>query len=453
MVIGVKRSIKVLFVLLFISSLTIQVASCEEQYNHIWTAESPIPKSSSWFGYQLAIDGENIITNEPYADVDGIKGAGKIYVYDLQGNLINTLQSPEPGPTNNFGYRLDAHDGLLVAQDVVDIDGERWVGKVHVFKPDGTLQYSLQPQEIVLATLFGRSVAIGEEILLIGQRSGDMTPSLSGKIHIYSHDGEFISTILPPDPIAGAHFGGTIEVGEEFIYFSQHGEGGDESGPGFVYVYDYDGTHLMTLESPEKEMYACFGNSISVSGDKIVISEYKATVNGVKMAGKVHIYNTDGDYLRTLVSPNLDLNAWFGSSVAISGDIIVVGEELGNVNPFGEEGRAYVFNVDGTLLQNLTAPDPSPRGAFGLDVDIEDDIIVVGECWAEVDGHADSGRIHVYKLGAPVETGEAVEEGTTVVSETDTPSESSGGIPGYPIWSIGVAILLVSIFLSRKQNN
>ena len=113
--------------------------------------------------------------------------------------------------------------------------------------------------------------------------------------------------------------------------------------------------------------------------------------------------------------------------------------------------RAYVFNVDGTLLQNLTAPDPSPRGAFGLDVDIEDDIIVVDDCWTEVDGEPDSGRLHVYKLGAPVETGEAVEERTTVVSETDTPSKPSGGIPGYPLWSIGVALLLVSIIISRTQ--
>ena len=450
MVKWMSKSIKVLFVLLFISSLVIPVGSCEDQYNHIWTAESPIPKSNGMFGYQLAIDGEYIITCEPYANIGDIKGAGKIYVYDLEGNLVNTLQSPEPGSVDNFGYRLDAHDGLLVAQDVADIDGLTWVGKVHVFKSDDSLQYTLQPQENYKGLYFGRSVAIGEEIILIGERSGDMTPSLSGKIHIYSHDGEFISTILPPDPIAGAHFGGTIEVGEDLIYFSQYGETGLESGPGFVYVYDYDGAHLMTLESPEKEMYACFGISVSVSGDKIVISEYKATVNGVKMAGKVHIYNTDGDYLRTLVSPNPDLNAWFGSSVAISGDIIVVGEELGNVNPFGEEGRAYVFNVDGTLLQNLTAPDPSPRGAFGLDVDIEDDIIVVGDCWAEVDGEPNSGRLHVFKLGAPVEVQEPVE---TTITETEPESEPSGGIPGYPVWSIGLALLLVSIFISRTLND
>jgi len=195
---------------------------------------------------------------------------------------------------------------------------------------------------------------------------------------------------------------------------------------------------------------AGFGVSVSISGDKIVIGEFKATVDGVKWAGKVHVFNTDGEYLRTLVSPIVDYNAKFGTDVSISGDLVLVGEELGNINPFMEEGRAYLFNVDGTFIQNLTAPEPSPRGAFGLSLDIQDDIIVISECWAEVEGHADSGRIHVFKLGAPVEVQEPVETTTT---ETGPESEPTGGIPGYPVWSIGLALLLVSIFISRTQND
>jgi hypothetical protein len=42
-------------------------------------------------------------------------------------------------------------------------------------------------------------------------------------------------------------------------------------------------------------------------------------------------------------------------------------------------------------------------------------------------------------------TGEGVEEGTTVVSETVTDTEPSGGIPGYPLTSllIGVAVMIL----------
>ena len=76
-----------------------------------------------------------------------------------------------------------------------------------------------------------------------------------------------------------------------------------------------------------------------------MIGEYRATVNGVTGVGKAHIYNKDGTYLRTLLSPNPDLNAWFGKDVVIDGDIIVVGEALGNIDPFKEEGRGLEFTL------------------------------------------------------------------------------------------------------------
>ena len=78
------------------------------------------------------------------------------------------------------------------------------------------------------------------------------------------------------------------------------------------------------------------------------------------------------------------------------------------------------------------------------------DIVLVGESWAEVEGEPDCGKIHVYKLGASVEVGESVEEGTTVVSETETP-EPNGGISGFPLLSIGIALVLLSVYLSRTQ--
>ncbi len=168
----------------------------------MWSAESPIKQGNNWFGYQLTIDGEYIITTEPYAEIGDIYGAGNIYVYDFEGNLVNTLQSSDPGEGDKFGYSFDVLDGLLVVYESATIDGERDVGKVYVFKSDGTHQFTLQPQEAYPYSCFGVSVAIGEEIILIAERGVEMTPTTQGKVHIYSHGGEFISTILSPDPIA-----------------------------------------------------------------------------------------------------------------------------------------------------------------------------------------------------------------------------------------------------------
>ena len=65
----IRKSIKVLLVLLFISSLLIPAGKAEEQYNHILTIDPEVPEGSLWFGYKIEIVGDKIIINEPLANV------------------------------------------------------------------------------------------------------------------------------------------------------------------------------------------------------------------------------------------------------------------------------------------------------------------------------------------------------------------------------------------------
>jgi hypothetical protein len=288
--------------------------------------------------------------------------------------------------------------------------------------------------------------------MVISETGAVTKPGMAGKVHLYDSEGVYLKSLLSPSPKVAGRFGSTIEVGEGLILVGEYGLPGNYAlGPGSVYVFDYNGAHLMTLQAPEPEDKALFGSCISISGDRIVIGESYATVNEVWRAGRAYIYDTDGNLLHTLESPNPKEHAGFGDGVAIDGDRLVVGEWDADVNPDLYEGRAYVFDVDGNLLQNLTAPDPRPRAGFGLDVDIEGDTIVIGGCWAAIEGFGQAGRAHIYRLGAPVEAQEPEE--TTPVAEEEAVSEPSGGIPGYPLWSIGVALLLVSIFISRTQND
>ena len=81
---------------------------------------------------------------------------------------------------------------------------------------------------------------------------------------------------------------------------------------------------------------------------------------------------------------------------------------------------------------------------------MQDDVIVISECWAEVDGEPDCGRVHVYKFGAPLESQETGEEVTTH-EPSEVYEEPSGGIPGYPLWSIALSLLLITIILSHNK--
>ena len=39
----------------------------------------------------------------------------------------------------------------------------------------------------------------------------------------------------------------------------------------------------------------------------------------------------------------------------------------------------------------------------------------------------------------------------TTISTEDTDNDANSGIPGYPLWSIAAALLLVSVIISRTQ--
>ena len=448
-----KRKIKLtkktfLLVLLVFFSIQVHVVYAEEEYHHLLTLEAPNPEKSAWYGYQVKISGNIIAISEPYANTDEHLEAGKVYVYDTEGTLLSTLQSPTPGNNDNFGDRFDLLKETIIVGEGSDIEDLQWAGRVHVFTVDGAPQYTLQSEEPRYAGYFGgHSIAIYGEIMVISETNAETDPGMAGKVHLYDSKGVYQKSLLSPSPKVAGRFGRTIEISETLILIGEYGSGEFPLGPSSVYVFNHDGDHLMTLEAPEPENYALFGASISISGNLIVIGESYATVDEVWRAGRAYIYNTDGEYLQTLESPNPKMSGQFGDSVAIDGDRVVVGEWEAYVNPFQYEGRAYVFDIDGNLLQNLTAPEPCPRAAFGLDVDIEGDTIVIGECWADTEDVNQAGRVHVYRLGPQVEAQETTEETTPIVEEEPEPPDT-GGIPGFPIAALAIGLICTIVFIT-----
>src|SRR5436190_15792456 len=71
----------------------------------------------------------------------------------------------------------------------------------------------------------------------------------------------------------------------------------------------------------------------------------------------------------------------FGREVAVSGDTVVVGADLHNVGSNSDQGSAYVFVRSGatwTQQQKLTASDGAAGDFFGISVAISGDTIIVG---------------------------------------------------------------------------
>ena len=93
----------------------------------------------------------------------------------------------------------------------------------------------------------------------------------------------------------------------------------------------------------------------------MVIGESLASVEGIFQAGNAHIFDLDGNLKITLQAPTPQIQGWFGVSVAIHGDIILVGEPGADIGDLTDAGRAYIYNSDGSLHATILSPTRARR--------------------------------------------------------------------------------------------
>ena len=204
-----------------------------------------------------------------------------------------------------------------------------------------------------------------------------------------------METLQSPEPSAASYFGGPLDGSEGiFVVGERYAKVGDTGQAGKAYIFDSDGDLLATLQSPEPQYDAIFSRSVAVSGDIVVVGEYYADVEGLVKAGRAHIFDADGNLLATLQSPEPEANAMFGRWVDTSGDLILIAEPSANGESI-DEGRAYVFDPEGNLLATLSAPEPTLRTEFGNLVFVKGEIIAVMEY-----GARKVGRLYIFQPGA-----------------------------------------------------
>src|SRR5687767_12073791 len=76
-----------------------------------------------------------------------------------------------------------------------------------------------------------------------------------------------------------------------------------------------------------------------------------------------------GDVIGTLPNPVAALGDQFGLSVAVAGNLMVVGAPFDDPVGITDAGAAYVYNLDtGALVSVLNNPDPGVGDQFGFAV-------------------------------------------------------------------------------------
>ena len=250
---------------------------------------------------------------------------------------------------------------------------------------------------------FGRAVAASEDTLVVGTPYDDGNDSNEGSAYVFtrvaSSSGSWEQTkkLTPRDGDAAqwghyyANFGTSVAVsGDTIVVGKPRGDyGGMYSDSIQAYVYRRDDSssdwEFSTLLEASDGSYTndYFGQSVAVSGGVICVGAPYNDDRGSN-SGSAYVFELTGtNWTETakLVPSDLNRDDQFGYSVAVFGEIIVVGAPYGDDDRGQNAGSAYVFGKIGTTWTQLTKLEPSERNSydnFGRAVAIWGDTIAVG---------------------------------------------------------------------------
>jgi len=257
-----------------------------------FTLRSPDPQMQARFGIEVAFGKDVILVGESRRDVEGGFNSGAVHVYDTEGVHLTTLTSPSMKNNGFFGEKLSANEEFILVGEAGEHDNPPFViGSVHVFDYDWNHVKTLQALEQEVRTGFGISIAIRGETVVIGEVWADVEGvDRAGRAYIFDTDWNHLATLQSTAPRAGGEFGRGTAMGGDLMVVGERRGDVISIKEGKAYLFDLEGNLLSTLASPEPTVGAQFGYKVATDGEIVVVADVEATVEGVSKAGKVHVF-------------------------------------------------------------------------------------------------------------------------------------------------------------------
>ena len=195
-------------------------------------------------------------------------------------------------------------------------------------------------------------------------------------------------TITPADGAAGDNFGNSVSVsGDRMVIGAPFGDG-VALNTGAAYVYVRSGNVWMLeskITAPDGAATDSFGTSVAISGDRIIVGAPNDDDAGLINSGSAYLFlrNCSDWFIEAkFTAQDGAATDLFGTGVAISGERIVVGA-YGDDDLGLSSGSAYVFErAFGTGLWTQSAKLKASNGVsgdfFGYSVAIDGTQVAIG---------------------------------------------------------------------------
>ena len=378
------------------------------------------------FGYSVSVSGDTVIVG---ARGDG-GGSGSAYIFSRdQGGADNwgqvkKLTAGDGAAGDEFGASVSISGDTAIAGAWGD-DG--YSGSAYIFSRDegGTDNWGevkkLTAGDGAAGDIFGISVSIGGDTAIVGAHRDDDNGDDSGSAYIFSRDeggtnswGQ-VQKLLAGDGASDDEFGRSVSIsGDTAIVGAYYDDdNGSNSGSAYIFSRDYGGAdnwgEFKKLITGDGAVGDWFGRSVSISGDTVIVGAYGDDNNG-SQSGSAYIFSRDqggpdnwGEVIELTPSDGA-ADDGFGCSVSISGDTAIVGAD-GDDDNGSNSGSAYIFSRDQGGADNwgefkkLTAGDGATDDFFGYSVSISGDTAIVG-AYGDDDNGDYSGSAYIFSVPA-----------------------------------------------------
>jgi len=313
-----------------------------------------------YFGRSVALSEEYLAVGDAFHTT---ALNGRVTMYRINENTSDYVEMFLPGgvliiPQNSeYGTSVDLAGTTLVAG---------------YFERNGALVYE---QEVLLedpfveqwpatqvlqkggnsrGSRFGTVVATSGDALAIAEKPNFLANDLSGTVHLSDKTatGEWSAPIslAAPTPIDNDNFGGSLSMDGDYLVVGAFGHSPRGDGKGAVYIYERIGVGEWGLIAdliPSDIDQVGFGTSVAISGERVIIGA----------ASSVYIFERDstGDWLEIQkINDPTSNDIIFGREVDIHGDTAVV---LANQHLYVyavPEPSACIILLVGTLARTLS---------------------------------------------------------------------------------------------------
>ena len=381
--------------------------------------------ANDYFGHSVSVDGDTAVVGA-YRQ-DNYKGAA--YVLTRQSGAwsqVAKLTAHDGGAVDYFGFSVSVDGDTVVVGAYRDDENGVDSGSAYVFtKPDtGWVTTSTAAKLTAFdgstGDYFGNSVAVDGDTVVVGASRADGNANDSGAAYLFTKPVAGWATtstaakLTALDGGTGDEFGHSVAVHGDTVVVGAFDEGDNVADYGSAYVFTKPSggwaaaTETAKLTAHDGADNDYFGFSVAVDGDTVVVGASEDDDDD-ENSGSVYVFTKPGGGWAT-ATETAKLTAFdgaafdfFGRSVAVDGDTLVVSAFADDDN--GERsGSAYVFTkpssdgwAEATEAAKLTASDGGSFDHFGLSVAVDEGTVVVGAPHENESG-SDAGSAYVYEV-------------------------------------------------------